>query len=626
MAQTNFLTHTNTILRTSLTALFCALTFVSAAQSNQRPNVVIIISDDHRHDWMGHKNSLLQTPNLDSLAEEGWSLPNVFVNAGVCSPSRASFLTGKYMHQASVPDIDWSNNSFLRTQTMFPKRLKEAGYKTGYIGKFHLGEEQKPKEGFDLWASFEFVGSFFDQNIWINGEEKEMKGFTDDNIAEFAAQTIEDWSKSDQPFCLIIGLKSPHIPFTYPDRMKSLYADTKFPEPETFYFDYSDSKPGMAKNLINAREWQYAIPSYGSFQEWVRSYTRLATTIDESVGTVVGAMKKSGIYNESLFLYTSDHGYSLGEFNMCEKHYPYEQVMRIPMVAHFPDQPATGPPTDMLLLMDVGPTVLDYCHVPIPKEMEGKSWRPLMEPERKSDPFREAVFFDFWHNAREILPPMQAVRTEKYKLIDYEYQPYKELYDLEKDPLEKVNLIENDEYKAVRKKLEKHLQKWKKSTDWVARGKHEVEKIYVAESPGTLNPSVSDVLDKKGKWKPVHRKEGSFSLAQFTPGQSYYLAIPLKNGSNYDPYMNLRILDQGDKKPKLSYLGYHQGENIYSSLAWKHKNGIETVSFRSGFDRGYNPPLSPGNNVILIKVDIDESTPKYWDISIVGGIEKVDFL
>lgn len=117
------------------------------------------------------------------------------------------------------------------------------GYKAGYIGKFHLGEEEKPKPGFDLWASFEYVGSYFDQNIWVNGVEQEKSGFTDDNVVGMAESTIKKWSKDEQPFCLIVGLKSPHIPFTYPERMKKYYEDTAFPEPETFYLDYSDSKP-----------------------------------------------------------------------------------------------------------------------------------------------------------------------------------------------------------------------------------------------------------------------------------------------------------------------------------------------------------------------------------------------
>lgn len=595
---------------------------------DQGPNVVIVISDDHRHDWMGHKNELLQTPHLDRLAEQGWSFPNAFVNAGVCSPSRASFLTGKYMHQASAPDIVWDNNSFLRTQTMFPKRLKKLGYKTGYIGKFHLGEEEKPTPGFDLWASFEFVGSFFDQNIWVNGVEQEKSGFTDDNVAAMAASTIKEWSKGEQPFCLIVGLKSPHIPFTYPERMKEYYEETEFPEPETFYLDYSDSKPGLANNLIKARDWQPAIPSYGSFQEWVRSYTRLATTIDQSVGTVIKAVDDAGLTDNTIFIYTSDHGYSLGEFNMCEKHYAYEQIMRIPMIARFPDQKRVGnPPNDMVMLMDLAPTVMDYCAGEIPDEMEGKSWRVIEESKGERDkPLREELFFDFWHNQREILPPMQAVRTERYKLIDYEYMPYKELYDLEKDPFEKVNLIDNADYKTVKKDLEKRLAKWKKETDWVKRDKIALNNIYISESLDSKTPKAVDIYSKDSGWSSLKREDGVFDLSAYSKNKSCYIAIPVENGCDYDPFINLRITNQENKKASIPYVGYYKGEVIYSNVVWKTRHGIKTPAFRGAFDFGYNPPLHAGENVILIELEMDAELPTEWDFTVVGGVEKLKFL
>ncbi len=612
-----------------IVCLFLSFTEIVLGQNikTKRPNVVIVISDDHRHDWMGHKNELLQTPNLDRLAEEGWSFPNAFVNAGVCSPSRASFLTGKYMHQASAPDIVWDNNSFLRTQTMFPQRLKKLGYKTGYIGKFHLGEEEKPTPGFDLWASFEFVGGFFNQNIWVNGVEQEKNGFTDDNVAAMAENTIKEWSKDDQPFCLIVGLKSPHIPFTYPERMKEYYEDTNFPEPETFYFDYSESKPGMANNLINAREWRAAIPAYGSFQEWVRSYTRLATTIDQSVGTVIKAVDDAGLKDNTIFIYTSDHGYSLGEFNMCEKHYAYEQIIRIPMIARFPDQKRRGtPPGDMVMLMDIAPTVMDYCAGEIPDEMEGKSWRVLEESKVDRDkPLREALFFDFWHNQREILPPMQAVRTEHYKLIDYEYMPYKELYDLEKDPLEKENLIDNTAYKTIKKDLEKRLAKWKKETDWVKRDKLALNTVYISESLASKNPKADDILSKNNGWSLLKRENGVFNLSNYLKSKTCYIAIPVNNGSDYDPFINLRITNPENNKAAIPYLAYYQGEVIYSNVVWKTKHGITTPAFREGFDFGYNPPLQAGNNVILIELEMDKDLPAEWDFSVVGGVEKLKF-
>jgi len=409
--------------------------------------------------------------------------------------------------------------------------------------------------------------------------------------------------------------------------MKNYYENTEFPEPETFHFDYSESKPGMAKNLINAREWRAAIPAYGSFQEWVRSYTRLATTIDQSVGTVMRAVEDAGLSDNTIFIYTSDHGYSLGEFNMCEKHYAYEQIIRIPMIARFPNQLRAGnPPDDMVMLMDLAPTIMDYCAGEIPDEMEGKSWRVMEESiEDRNEPLREELFFDFWHNAREILPPMQAVRTERYKLIDYEYMPYKELYDLEKDPLEKENLIDNAGYRRVKKDLEKRLAKWKKETDWVKRDKMALKTIYIAQSIDSKQLKVKDILKKNAGWTPLERQNDVFDLSDCSLGKTCYIAIPLSNGSDYDPFINLRITNPESKKAVIPYLGYYKGEVIYSNVAWKTKHGIATPSFRKGFDFGYNPPLMPGKNVILIEMEMDKDLPDEWDFSVVGGIEKLKF-
>lgn len=607
-----------------------ALPLFSKAQSDnyRRPNVIVIISDDHRHDWMNHNGSeFMETPNLDQLAAEGWSFPNAFCVAGVCSPARASILTGKYMHQASSPDIVWQNNSFLQLQEMFPQRLHDEGYRTGYIGKFHLGEEKKPTTGFDLWASFPFVGDFFDQTIWVNGTPKKYNGFTDDNISELAGETIKEWAGSDQAFCLLVGLKAPHIPFVYPERMKSKYEENVFEEPETFNFDYSESKPGLSENLINAKTWPHAIPAYGSFQEWVRSYTRLATTIDESVGTIMKAVREAGITENTLIIYTSDHGYSLGEFSLCEKHYAYEHIMRIPLIVRFPDQVNPGdPPGDMVTQMDIAPTVMDYCTKEIPAEMLGKSWSVLLDPKNKKKAFREEFFFDFWHNARDILPPMQAVRTERYKLIDYEYMPYKELYDLEKDPLEKNNLINDLRYQDVILNMEKRLSDWKSETGWVERGKIALNKIYINENLTTKQPAVDEVLEKNNGWRLIEGENGVFNLEDYMNTKDCYIAVPMVNGSDYDPFINLRVRNPENKNIRIPYLGYFEGENIYSNVAWKSKHGIPTVSFQGAFDPGYNPPLRPGENVILIKLEMEKEMPAEWDFSVVGGIEKMEFL
>jgi len=613
---------------------------------NTRPNVVLIIADDHRYDWMHHKGrNYMETPHLDSLALQGWSFTNAFSCAGVCSPARASIFTGKYLHQASAPDIVWQNNSFLKLQEMFPQSLHKQGYKTGYIGKFHLGEEEKPKPGFDLWASFPFVGNYFDQTIRINGKPAPQKGFTDDNIAGLAVKTIKEWSGSGQPFCLLVGLKSPHIPFTFPDRMKTLYNDVVFKEPETFNLNYSKSKPGLSNNLINAKTWSGAIPKYGSFQEWVRSYTRLATTIDESVGQIMDAVSEAGLKENTIFIYTSDQGYSLGEFSLCEKHYAYEQIMRVPLIVRFPNQKSPGnPPSDMVMNMDIAPTVMDYCTGNVPGDMSGKSWRVLLEPKNaKRKPLREEVFFDFWHRAREILPPMQAVRTEQYKLIKYEYQPYEELYDLVNDPLEKTNLTDDIKYSSIKGNLEKRLESWKKNTGWSDRTSVNLNSIYISKSsslsegqqgsPELLNPKIREITGNNEIWKKLTRQGSLFNLKDFIPDeagdQSLYIAIPLRNGAKFDPFISLSITFPNNKKALPAALtGYFEGKEIYMNMAYKKKMKIPEIDkleepLRQMFDLGYNPPLKPGENVILLRMLVNKETPKEIEVSVIGGLSKI---
>jgi arylsulfatase A-like enzyme len=616
---------------------------IANTNDTSRPNVVLIVSDDHRYDWMNHQGpAFMETPNLDQLSREGWSFPNAFCVAGVCSPARAALFTGKYMHQASAPDIVWQNNSFLYLHEMFPQTLHKQGYRTGYVGKFHLGNEELPTPGFDLWASFPFVGEFFDQTIWVNGEPVKTEGFTDDMISKLAVQTLEEWSGSDQPFLLVVGLKAPHIPFVYPDRMNRRYEDVVFPEPETYDLDYSESKPALSQNLINAKTWPHAIARYGSFQEWVRSYTRLATTIDESVGQIMQAVEKSGIADNTIFIYTSDHGYSLGELSLCEKHYAYEQVMRVPLIVRFPGHKNPGnPPSDMVTHMDIAPTLMDYCSGSIPDEMEGKSWRSLIE-DGKSDskPFREEVFFDFWHNERDILPPQQAVRTERYKYIHYEYQPYEELYDLVNDPIEKYNLIDDKQYRSIKNDLSKRLNRWKKRTGWTSRSQHHLDNVYVSkvltmdedleiyQEASRLTPT--ELRRERELWTKLSRQPDGFDISRYIPEDGnpriLYVAIPVRNRGKFDPFISLRFaFPKVEKRTFVPFTSFFDGEQIYMNYAYKQFKNIPPIEereemLRIGFDLGYNPPLRPGDSVIVLRMVLDSRTPDVWDIYAVGAL------
>ncbi|MCF7816382.1 MAG: sulfatase-like hydrolase/transferase [Kiritimatiellales bacterium] len=586
---------------------------VGVGQAAQKPNVVLIIADDHRADWMGHKgNPFMATPNLDRLAAEGISFENAFACSGVCSPSRASILTGRYAHRASAPEIIWCNNSFLMTQQTFPQFLKQAGYRTGYIGKLHLGEDEKPKPGFDEWIGFPFVGNFHDQPLWINGKNTESKGFTDDRLAELAAAQIKKWSGAgDDPFCLVVGLKASHIPFQYPERMKSRLVDTVFSKPATWEL----RKPGLKGNCIFADQFQPGIPSYGSFQEWLRSYSRLALTLDESVGTIVQALEKSGRLDNTLVIYTSDQGYSLGEFGLCEKHYAYEQVMRVPMIVRYPKVVSPGMKREQMVLnLDIAPTILDLCGVPAPDGMDGKSWAPLFAETNAT--WRDEFLFDFWNAWSDALPPMQAVRTDRYKLIDYLAKPVKELYDLKNDPLEQRDLYDHPEYAAVQQEMEARLEKLKHDTGFQPR---EVKLLQSCWVLGPVAAAEETALRKQlvGGDIPANarRLHQPFDLSplKLSSGDVFYLVVAIDRLTGYDPYVTLEFFAAGGfrqwSKQHIPMAAFYGDEMIWMNKPYATAEGLAYAPIGK-FNDPCNYPLMGEKNLAVFRCIVPQQLPK----------------
>ncbi len=565
----------------------------------KRPNIVLVISDDQRQDMLSCMgNKYTKTPNFDRMAKEGMVFENAFCTSGVCSPSRASFLTGKHPHQAGSPGILWTNNTFLNNEKTVAWYLQKAGYATGHVGKWHLGKGDHPKPGYDYWAGFKFLGNTHDPVITINGKPEKFNGFCDDVLSEIAADYIKDASGGEKPFFLFVGLKSPHLPFAYPQRYNDFLENTEIPRPESYNEDYDESgKPEFMKNnLIRLDDFKGGgIPYFGSWDKYIKSYYRSSQALDDAMGNILKALDEAGCAENTLVIYSSDQGYTLGEHGNTEKHYAYEEVIRLPMLLRWPEiiRPGTSR-KEMVLNIDVMPTLLDIAGVEIPEEVAGKSWSGLLISEHKKH-FRDDFLFK-QESPGSAIPGQIAVRTERYKLITYQSFPDEELYDLERNPQETHNLVNDPSYASVLVDMRQRLDRLKRETNLRPYVDHPLESIRIMKCPadescqevGMYISNLTNFHQELNCQDISYRWE---KLDAYQPGK-FRLPADYKNA---DPVLlgyYIEVLDQKDpyttlKGPGMESVGYCNGTRIWDTE-------IKVLN-------PFNPPLKPGRNIILLK-------------------------
>lgn len=596
-----------------ITALLslCSCGQVTEEQGTKRPNVIFILADDQRQDMLSCQgNPYVRTPHLDRLAAEGCRFENAFTVSGVCSPSRANFFSGKYSHNCGAPQIIWKNNSFLLNEIPFPALMHQEGYYASHIGKWHLGDGQKPKPGYDHWAGFEWLGAYFNTTVFIDGEMKQFEGFSDDILAGLAADKIRDLADAPQPFCMFVGLKAPHLPFSYPERYETYLDGIDIKEPESIDEDYdiSGRAPIMKTNVIRVRTFQAAIPLFGSWDNYVKSYYRSSQALDDAVGIILDALDNKGISEETIVIYSSDQGYTLGEHGMTEKHYAYEQVMRIPMIVRYPAMVKPGiTPDEMVLNIDVAPTVLDLCGLDPPRDMDGRSWRPIFQAAGgEVDGWREDFLFEYW-DFRPTLPSQLAVRSDQYKLITYQDHPERELYDLRTDPEENHNQIRDPDYREVLAEMEGRLNRLISETGWSPRRFQPVNNCYVigpipAAEAGQVRDQVfgeefssDQTFDHAGQvltWVKIpFGADGSLDFGESMPekpGHVLLVSIPVARLVERDPHAILDMI------PARKTRAYHDGEMIWETEA------------RSGLGLSwYNFPLTEPEYVIRLEMSCE---------------------
>lgn len=438
----------------------------AAAQS--RPNFVFLYTDDQRWDALGvvqreqgkgGRFPWLESPRLDQLAAQGVRFRNAFVVTALCAPSRAAFLTGQYGHVNGVVN---NHTPFPVAAVTHASLLRAAGYRTAYIGKWHMGSQSGQRPGFDFSASFIGQGVYFDCPVEVNGEKTATRGWIDDVSTDYAIRFIEE--HKSRPFSLVLGFKTCHGPFTPPPRTDATYGDAQariVPNLNTPAIyrtgEASDGAKGSEKKKKKKSAQQ--TPVAAANDEGVPTNLgmfRGLRAIDENVGRLLDTLDRLGLADNTVVAYSSDNGFYLGEHGLGDKRTAYDESLRIPLLVRYPKLATAGRVVDELVLnVDLAPTWLDLAGVPIPESMQGRSWRPLLQGERPEPAWRESFFYSYFREGRFTAPTVTAVRTSRAKLIKYPgREDWTELFDLTTDPYETRNLYGDAERADLRKQLE----------------------------------------------------------------------------------------------------------------------------------------------------------------------------
>jgi arylsulfatase A-like enzyme len=440
-----------------------------------RPNIIFIMSDDHAaHALSCYGSRINQTPNLDRLAREGIRLTNCFCTNGICAPSRATILTGKYSHLNGVKD---NRDLFDAEQVTFPKLLRQAGYETAMIGKWHLKSDPT---GFDYWNILPGQGEYHDPEMIELGERKKLTGYVTDIITDLSIDWIKS-RKGDQPFLLLCHHKAPHRNWQPDEKHAHMYEDVDISEPETFNDDYATRCDAARHQAMTIEHHFYESDTKGpppeglegqalkkwKYERFIKDYLRCVASVDDNVGRLLDYLEESGLADNTIVVYTSDQGFFLGDHGWYDKRFMYEEALRMPLLVRYPREIKPGSVSDAIVTnLDFAPTFLDYAGVTAPTDMQGVSMRPVLAGHTPSD-WRRSMYYRYyeygdegkggWHRVR----PHYGVRTQRYKLIhfhDDEIDAW-ELFDLRNDPHELKNVYDDASYVGVVDRLKAELKR-----------------------------------------------------------------------------------------------------------------------------------------------------------------------
>lgn len=439
----------------------------------KKMNVVFILTDDHRYDFMGFTGKLpwQKTPSMDRMAKQGAYFKNAFVTTSLCSPSRASILTGQYSHVHTIVDNQAGEPDGL---VYFPQYLQKNGYQTSFFGKWHMGDDDDhPRPGFDHWESFRGQGVYYNPELNIDGKHVAYSDST--YITDLLTNHAIDWLNNrdkNKPFFLYLSHKAVHAPVTPAKRHAGMYKNMKYALPPTYYQTLSDEYKALGwPQWVKEQRYSwhgvdYPYHSHQSIEETVQTYAETLLAVDESVGTVLDYLEKNGLQENTMVVYMGDNGFSWGEHGLIDKRHFYEESVKVPFLVYAPGIFKGGKTIErMVQNIDIAPTVLQLAGLQKPAYLPGKSFVQLLKGDTTQ--WRNKIFYEYyWEYDFPMTPTVYGVRTDKYKYIRYMgIWDQNELYDIENDPDEIHNLIRDPNYDKLVQELAGNLFDWLQSTN-----------------------------------------------------------------------------------------------------------------------------------------------------------------